>query len=475
MDTRTIVINPVTRIEGHGKVTLFLDEQGRASDAHFQVTDFRGFEKLVEGRPFYEMPAITARVCGICPVSHLMASAKACDQIMAVRIPATAVKLRRLMNLAQIVQSHALSFFHLSLPDLILGMDASPSERNVFGLMRKHPELARDGIRLRQFGQSIIEGLGGKRVHPTWVVPGGVSDPLQPTLRETIADGLSEALIIAQRTLDRFKNDLERYQEEVRSFGNFPSLFMGLVTPAGELEHYHGRLRFTDANGRVVADEVDPISYLDYIGEAVEPHSYLKSPYYKPLGYPEGMYRVGPLARLNIIDRCGTPKADQEWAEFRAVDRRAVLSSFHYHYARLIEIIYSLESIRLIIDDPDILDKRVRASAGVNAPEGIGVSEAPRGTLFHHYTVDEDGLIRSLNMIIATGHNNLALNRSVLQVAKRYVRAEKLTEGMLNRVEAVIRAYDPCLSCSTHAFGDMPMEVRLVGADGTVLDTLRRA
>lgn len=474
METRTIVINPVTRIEGHGKITIFLDEQGLVSDAHFQVTDFRGFEKLAEGRPFYEMPAITARSCGICPVSHLMASAKACDQIMAVRIPPTAVKLRRLMNLAQIVQSHALSFFHLSSPDLLLGMDADPVQRNIFGLMQKYPGLARDGIRLRQLGQSIIEWLGGKRVHPTWVVPGGVSSPLQPAVRDRIAGGMFEALTIAQRTLDWFKNNLDKYTEEARNFGNFPTLFMGLVTPEGELEHYHGCLRFTDANGKVIADDVDPTRYMDYIGEAVEPFSYLKSPYYKPLGYPDGIYRVGPLARLNIIDRCGTPKADQEWAEFRAVDRRAVLSSFYYHYARLIEILYGLERILQIINDPQILDKHVRASAGVNALEGVGISEAPRGTLFHHYQIDENGLIRNVNMIIATGHNNLAMNRSVLQVAKRYVKSDRLTEGMLNRVEAVIRAYDPCLSCSTHAFGEMPLEVRLVGPDGTLLDTVRR-
>jgi NAD-reducing hydrogenase large subunit len=474
MDTRTIVINPVTRIEGHGKVTIFLDEQGQVGDAHFQVTDFRGFEKLAEGRPFYEMPALTARSCGICPVSHLMASAKACDQIMAVRIPETAVKLRKLMNLAQMVQSHALSFFHLSSPDLLLGMDSDPSQRNIFGLMQKYPELARDGIRLRKFGQSIIEWLGGKRVHPTWVVPGGVSAPLTPEVRDRISAGLLEAFTISQRTLEWFKNNLSRYQEEARTFGNFPTLFMGLVTHDGELEHYHGRLRFTDANGKVIADEVDPTRYMDYIGEAVEPYSYLKSPYYKPLGYPDGIYRVGPLARLNIIDRCGTPKADQEWAEFRAVDRRAVLSSFYYHYARLIEILYSLERILQLVNDPHILDKHVRATAGVNALEGIGISEAPRGTLFHHYKIDENGLIRDMNMIIATGNNNLALNRSVLQVAKRYVRADRLEEGMLNRVEAVIRAYDPCLSCSTHAFGDMPLEVRLVSPDGAVLDTVRR-
>jgi NAD-reducing hydrogenase large subunit len=475
MDTRTIVIDPVTRIEGHGKITIYLDEQGLVSDAHFHVTDFRGFEKLAEGRPFYEMPAITARSCGICPVSHMLASAKACDRIMAVHIPPTAVKLRRLINLAQIVQSHALSFFHLSSPDLLLGMDADPVQRNIFGLMQKHPQLARDGIRLRSYGQQIIEWLGGKRVHPGWVVPGGVSAPLTAQVRDRIYLGWLEAMTIAQSTLDWFKHNLDRYHEEARTFGNFPTLFMGLVgQDSGELEHYYGRLRFTDANGNVVADDLDNNRYMDYIGEAVEPFSYLKSPYYKPLGYPAGIYRVGPLARLNIIDRCGTPVADQEWAEFRAVDRRAVLSSFYYHYARLIEIVYGLEKIKQIVDDPTILDTQVRASAGVNSLEGIGVTEAPRGTLVHHYKVDKDGLIRDVNMIIATGNNNLAMNRSVLQVAKHYVKSDRLTEGMLNRVEAVIRAYDPCLSCSTHAFGEMPLQISLIGPDGSLLHEVRR-
>ncbi len=475
METRTIVINPVTRIEGHGKITIYLDENGLVSDAHFQVTDFRGFEKLAEGRPFYEMPAITARSCGICPVSHLVASAKACDQIMAVRIPPTAVKLRRLINLAQIVQSHALSFFHLSSPDLLLGMDADPAQRNIFGVMQKYPQIARDGIRLRAYGQQIIEWLGGKRVHPIWVVPGGVSTPLTEELRERITIGWLEAMTIARRTLEWFKESLDRYHEEARTFGNFPSLFMGLVgQSSGELEHYHGCLRFTDANGAVLAHELDPTRYMDYIGEAVEPHSYLKSPYYRPLGYPAGIYRVGPLARLNIIDRCGTPVADAEWAEFRAIDRRAVLGSFYYHYARLIEIVYGLERIQQILNDPNILDTHVRAVAGVNSLEGIGVSEAPRGTLFHHYKVDPDGLIREVNLIIATGNNNLAMNRSVLQVARHYVRSDRLQEGILNRVEAVIRAYDPCLSCSTHAVGAMPLQVQLVGPDGAVLDEVRR-
>jgi len=469
-----ITIEPMTRIEGHAKITLHLDDNGTVEEARFHVTQIRGFEKLSEGRPFYEMPSLMARICGICPVSHLVASAKACDAIMAVHIPEPAANLRRLMNLAQVIQSHALSFFYLSSPDLLLGMDAAPEQRNLFGVAQAHPTLARDGIRLRQFGQQVIEWLGGKRIHPAWVVPGGVSEPLLAAQRERILAALPDVVGLIQRTLAWFKQQLEGYREEIRTFANFPSYFMGLVNPAGGLEHYDGTLRVVDARGEIVAEQLDPVRYQDYLGEAVEPWTYLKFPYYKPIGYPEGMHRVGPLARLNVVDQCGTPQADQEWAEFRQLQRGAVLSSFHYHYARLIEILYALERIEQLLNDPDILSRHVRAFAGVNNAEGIGVAEAPRGTLLHHYRVDEQGLITWANLIIATGHNNLAMNRGVLQVAQHFVRGTQLAEGMLNRVEAVIRTFDPCLSCSTHAMGQMPLSIQLIGTDGTVLDELRR-
>jgi NAD-reducing hydrogenase large subunit len=472
--SRRIVIEPVTRIEGHAKITLQLDDKGRVADARFHVVEFRGFEKFCEGRSFREMPAITARVCGICPVSHLLASAKAGDALLAVEIPEGAKTLRRLMNYGQIVQSHALSFFHLSSPDLLLGYDADPTTRNIFGLVAAHPEIAREGIRLRQFGQEIIETLAGKRIHPSWAVPGGVTRALSADGRERILKGLPEALETIQRTLVWFKQNLDAHKDEQRVFGNFPSLFLGLVGPDGSLEHYDGLIRIVDASGKVVADQLHPARYQDFIGEAVEPWSYLKFPYYKPHGYPAGIYRVGPLARLNVASQCGTPLADQELAEFRQFGRGAVLSSFHYHYARLIEILFCLERIQQIVDDPGVLTPEVRALARRNRFEGVGVSEAPRGTLFHHYKVREGGLITWVNMIIATGQNNLAMNRTVAQIARQYVKGERLTEGMLNRVEAGIRAYDPCLSCSTHAAGQMPLAVALLAADGTVLDTLAR-
>jgi NAD-reducing hydrogenase large subunit len=472
--TQRIVIDPVSRIEGHAKISIFLDEAGAVTDARFHVVEFRGFERFCVGRPFWEMAGLSARICGICPVSHLIASAKAGDGIIAVRVPPAAVKLRRLMNLGQIVQSHALSFFHLSGPDLVLGWDGDPAKRNLFGLIAAEPEFARRGIRLRQLGQEVIESLGGKRIHPAWAVPGGVRESLAPERRDYLRGRLPESRETALAGLGRFKQLLDAHREEAETFGNFPSLFLGLVRPDGTWDHYDGVLRFVDAAGATVADGIDPARYTDFIGEAVEHDSYLKSPYYRPHGYPNGVYRVGPLARLNIAQRMGVPLADREHAEFRQRAGGTANASFFFHYARLIEILAALEYIERLLDDPDLISGRLRAEAGVNQLESVGVSEAPRGTLFHHYNVDENGLLTRVNLIIATGQNNLAMNRTVAQIAKHYVRGSKVPEAMLNRVEAGVRAYDPCLSCSTHAAGMMPMVVRLIGADGSVLDEVRR-
>lgn len=468
---QTIVIDPVTRIEGHAKITIQLDDAGEVENAHFHVTQVRGFEKFVEGRPFHEMPSLMARICGICPVSHLVASAKACDALLAVQIPETAANLRRVLNLAQIIQSHALSFFYLSSPDLLLGMDADPVSRNLFGVAQAQPQLARDGVRLRQLGQQIIELLGGKRIHPSWVVPGGVSAPLTPEKREMMLAMIPEGIAIAERTLVWYRDSLSGYAEEIAAFSTLKTAFMGLVTEDDTLEMYDGTLRIADQNRQIIADHLDPADYASYIGEAVEPWTYLKSPYYKPLGYPDGIYRVGPLARLNIVSACGTPRADAALEAFREVDYQ---SSFHYHYARLIEILYGFEKVEQILNHEDILSDRVRAHAQPNNSEGVGMSEAPRGTLLHHYEIDRDGLITRANLIIATGHNNMAMDRGVYEVAKRYVRGAALNEGMLNRVEALIRSFDPCLSCSTHAVGQMPLHIQLVNPAGGVVDELKR-
>ncbi len=468
--SKTVVIDPVTRIEGHAKISIFLDDQGEVSDARFHVVEFRGFERFCEGRPMYEMAGITSRICGICPVSHLLASAKTGDKLLGVEIPIAGEKLRRMMNLAQITQSHALSFFHLSSPDFLLGWDSDPATRNVFGLMAADPDLARMGIRLRQFGQTILEILGTKKIHSAWAVPGGVRTPLSNEGKQWIKDRLPESREAINTALKLFKGLLPKLSDEVAVFGKFPSLFMGLVGKNGEWEHYGGHLRFVDSNGKIIADNLSEDDYQDFIGEAVEPWSYLKFPYYKPLGYPDGIYRVGPLARVNICNQMGTEAADKELFEFRCLSGGVATSSFFYHYARLIEILAAIEQIEQLVDDPDVQSPITRAKAEVNQLEGIGVSEAPRGTLFHHYQVDRQGLIQKVNLIVATGNNNLAMNKTVKQIAQYYIHGEEIPEGFLNRVEAGIRCYDPCLSCSTHAAGQMPLQIQLFDSQGTIID-----
>jgi NAD-reducing hydrogenase large subunit len=468
--TQTITIDPVTRLEGHGKITIQLNGQGEVEDAHFHVTQVRGFERFSQGRPFYEMPSLMARICGICPVSHLIASAKACEAIMSVRIPHTAAQLRRMLNLAQMVQSHALSFFYLASPDLLLGMESDPVARNIFGVVAAQPQLGRAGVALRRFGQHIIELLGNKRIHPGWVIPGGVTEPLAPAKRDEILAMIPEAYANIGLTLAAYKQIADSFKPEIEVFANFPTNYLGLINEDESVEFTDGTLRLIDPTGAILEDGITATRFSEVIGEAVEPYSYTKFAYYKPLGYPAGSYRVGPLARLNIAKSMGTPQADKELVEFKQLSAGPVQSSFHYHHARLIDILYGIEKIEQILTDPLILDKHVRASAGVNRLEGAGQAEAPRGTLHHHYKVDENGLITWANLVIATGQNNNAMNLGVLQAAKEYVHDGKFTGGALNRVEAVIRTFDPCLSCSTHAFGQMPLVLTLLNADGEQVD-----
>jgi NAD-reducing hydrogenase large subunit len=472
---RKLMIEAVTRIEGHAKISIHLDDSGKVESTQLHVTQVRGFEKFTVGRPYYEMPSITARICGICPVSHLLASAKACDALLSVRIPETAGLLREIVHCGQFVQSHALSFFHLSAPDLLLGMDSDPADRNVLGLVEKFPDVARDGIALRKFGQQVIEGLAKERIHPSWIVPGGVNAPLDPAVRDRILAGLPDAKVTVRRTLKFFKGILDQFKEEIEHFGNGPSMYAGLVDATGKLQLYEGGIRFKDAEGKIVAAQVPASDYRKYIGEAALSDSYLKAPYYKPIGFPKGVYRVGPLARLNVAKSCGTPLADAEFTEFHQRLGKIVPSSFHFHYARLIEALYGLERMEVLLNHPAVLDKQVRAHAGVNCLEGVGMIEAPRGILIHHYKVNQEGAITWANLIVATGHNNLAINRSIEQVARHFIDGKRLKEGMLNRVSAVVRAYDPCLSCSTHASGQIPLHVELLGPGGTLLDERKSA
>jgi NAD-reducing hydrogenase large subunit len=469
-----IVIDPVTRIEGHARVTIALDDDGEVKDARLHVTELRGFERFCEGRSFREMPVLTARICGICPVSHLLASARAGDALLAVEVPEAARLLREALNLAQLVQSHALSYFYLSGPDLLLGLDAPAESRNLAGLAAAFPEVARDGIRLRRFGQEVIEILAGRRIHPSWAVPGGVTRPLDAAGRDRILAGVPEALSVARRALADWKRREPEFAAEIRAF-ELPTLFLGSVAEDGTPAYTGGRLRFVDQAGAVVADGIDPSEWRAWIGEVVDPESYLKAPYFKPRGPAGGAYRVGPLARLNVVSRLGTPLADAELAEFRALGRGAVGSTFHAHRARLVEIVHALERLPVILGDPRALSPEVQAGAACNRRRGVGSVEAPRGTVFHDYEVDRDGVLTRVDLLVATGQNALAMNAAVTRIARTFVSARRLEQGALNRVEAGVRAFDPCLSCATHAAGRMPLRLELRGPDGALLDVQERA
>ncbi len=471
---RIIEIKPITRVEGHGKVTLRLDEKGNVSSAHFNVLQMRGFEKFCEGRVIWEMPLITQRACGICPVSHHLASAKAGDAILGVDIPPTAKMLRELMHMAQTVQSHALHFFHLASPDFIFGMDADPAIRNVVGLIGANPELAKKAVRLRAYGQSIIETLGSKRIHPIFAIPGGVNTALSPKSRDDLLSKNGDAIAIYQLGLSIIKDFAAKNTDLMAGFASFPSAYLGLVDPKGNLELYDGKLRLVDAKGRVLEDQVHGNDYLSVVEERVEDWSYMKFPCYKKMGYPAGMYRVGPLGRLNAATGITTPLASKEFKEFKKAGNGGMVEgSLYFHYARLIEGLYATERVRQLLETDGICGTELRVSSSKYNEQGVGVLEAPRGTLFHHFWVDSSGTVLKANIIVATQNNNLAMNRAVYLVAKDYVKADKLTEGMLNRVEVAIRCYDPCLSCATHQLGRMPLSIELVSQTGEVLDEMQ--
>ncbi|HOC22805.1 MAG TPA: Ni/Fe hydrogenase subunit alpha [Anaerolineaceae bacterium] len=474
MTAQKITIEPVTRIEGHAKVTIHLKEDGSVEHAYFHVNEFRGFEKFCEGRLVQEMPQITPRICGICPVSHHLAAAKAGDAVLGCPPPRPAALLRELMHMGQVIQSHGMHFFELAGPDLILGFDHDPATRNVVGLVQADPELTLKAVRLRKFGQSIISALGERSVHPTFAVPGGVSHAFTIDARDSLLAQLDEQIATIQTGLQIATRWVEANLETIREFAVFPTGYMSLVTPQNSLELYDGKIRLVGRDGQQL-EKFDPQSYLDYIAEHVEPWSYLKFPYYKKLGYPEGVYRVGPLGRLNAVDQIDTPLANAEFQRFKALNHGLpVENTLHYHYARLIETLFAAERARVLLEDPDILSTDIRNTHQEPREQGVGVIEAPRGTLIHHYWVNSYGQISKANLIVATGHNNYAMSKAVDDVAKTYVHGPDISEGMLNRVEHAIRAHDPCLSCSTHAVGSMPMEVSVYDPQGNLLRVIKR-
>ena len=476
---RKITIEPVTRIEGHGKVTIHLDDWGKVTQSRFHVVEFRGFERFVQGRPYWEAPVLVQRLCGICPVSHHLAAAKAMDVIVGAgpeKLTPTAEKMRRLMHYGQMLQSHALHFFHLVSPDLLFGMDADPAIRNIVGVALEHRDLAVQGVMLRKFGQEIILATAGKKIHGTGAIPGGINKNLTAAERDSFLKGaapLNADTMIdwAQGALDFFKSFHKGHKDLIDGFAPFPSNHLSLVRKDGALDFYHGVLRAVDSEGRKVLDDVDYQDYLKYIGEEVRSWSYMKFPYLRSLGKADGWYRVGPLARLNTCDFIPSPRAQKEFELYKAyTDGKPNNMSLHTHWARLIELLHSAEVIRELLNDQDLQgDKLVRR--GKRRPEGVGLVEAPRGTLFHHYRVDDNDQIAMANLIVSTTNNNEPMNRAVNWVAENMISEKpEITEGMLNRVEVAIRAYDPCLSCATHAVGKMPLVVAIYDSRQNLVD-----
>jgi len=474
MVTQKITIEPVTRIEGHAKVTVHMKEDGSVEHAYFHVNEFRGFEKFCEGRLVTEMQQITPRICGICPVSHHLAAAKAGDVVLGCPPPRPASLLRELMHMGQIIQSHGMHFFELAGPDLLLGFDADPAIRNVVGLIQADPELTVKAVRLRKFGQAIISELGERSIHPTFAIPGGVNRTLSAAGRDRILADLDAQIETTKLGIKIVKDWAEANRETVDKFAVFPTGYLGLITPSKGLELYNGNIRLKSRTGEEL-EIFNPQNYLDYIAEHVEPWSYLKFPYYKKLGYPEGVYRVGPLGRINMVENIGTPMANEELKVFKAINNGApVENTLYYHYARMIEVLFACEHVRDLLEDPDILSNDILNTHQEPVGHGVGIIEAPRGTLIHDYTANEYGQLTKVNLIVSTGHNNYAMSKAVDMVAKEYVHGPDVKEGMLNRVEHAIRAHDPCLSCSTHAVGQMPLEITIYDHQGNLIKTLRR-
>ncbi len=481
--SQKITIEPVTRVEGHGKVTIHLDDKNQVAQSRFHIVEFRGFERFVQGRPYWEAPVLVQRLCGICPVSHHLAAAKALDVIVGAGtgegLTPTGEKMRRLMHYGQIFQSHALHFFHLVSPDLLFGIDADPAIRNVIGVALEHKDLAVQGVMMRKYGQEIIRATAGKKIHGTGAIPGGINKHLSPEDKESFLNGpdpmnIDKMLDWSVGVLEFFKDYYLKNKDFIDSFATFPSNHLSLVRKDGALDLYHGVLRAVDAEGNKVLDDVDYQEYENYIEEEVRSWSYMKFPYIKSLGKEKGWYRVGPLARLNTCEFIPTPLAQAEFEEYKALTNgKPNNNCLHYHYARLIELLHSAEMMKELLNDPDLMEGELVVK-GTKTNRGVGLLEAPRGTLFHHYEINEDDQIVKANLIVSTTNNNEPMNQSVNYVAHSWMDGKaEITEPMMNAVEVAIRAYDPCLSCATHALGQMPLEISLYDAADQLIDRKR--
>jgi len=470
---KRIVIEPVTRVEGHGKVTILLDQDNNVQQARLHIVEFRGFERFIQGRPYWEVPVVVQRLCGICPVSHHLAAAKAMDRIVGgENLTPTAEKLRRLMHYGQTLQSHALHFFHLVSPDLLFGFDADVAIRNVIGVAAKFPDLAVQGVMLRKFGQEIIKATAGKKIHGTGAIPGGMNKNLSIAERDALLKDMAQMMDWARGALKVAKDYTLDNFDEIKGFGSFDSSHLSIRRDDGAMDLYDGKLCAIDSTGKTIFEGVDNQKYNDIIAEEVRNWSYMKFPFIKSIGPEDGWYRVGPLARVNTAKFIDTPEAEAARKEFMAVtDNKPNNVTMAYHWARMIELLHSMEKIQMLLNDPDLQGEDLVVK-GERRGEAVGIIEAPRGTLFHHYKVNEDDQVTMCNLIVSTTSNNEPMNRAVQGVAQEYLSGKpEITEGLLNHVEVAIRAYDPCLSCATHAMGKMPLTIELYDADGNLLDS----
>ncbi len=477
--TRTLTIQPVTRIEGHAKVSIMLDDAGNVQDTRVNVIELRGFEKFCIGRPAEEMPRITTRICGVCPWSHHLAAGKATDAVFGVEPPPTGKKLRELCNSIAYMEEHILHFYFLAGADFVMGPDADPAVRNVIGIIGKVPDVARKVVRVRHMAAKMLEIIAGKAIHPDAVVPGGFSKPLLPAERDQLRKMADECLDLAKFSIAFAKESIfPQYLDVVKSLGVIETGFIGTVKNDGALNLYDGKLRLMSKDGSYVDFDYD--QYTDYIAEHIEPWSYLKFPYDKRAGKfsmdlenSNGIYRANTLARINVCDYIDTPLAQAELEEFRKNFGRPAQLTLLYHWARLIELLYNAENAIRLLDDPVITDPETRVKAVPRAARGVGCVEAPRGTLIHDYTTDANGILTNVNLIVGTTHNNAPINMSVKQAAKLVIKDGKYDQGILNRVEMAIRAYDPCLSCATHKFdGTMAVKINIYNSKGTLIDSM---
>ena len=485
---KTVVIDPITRLEGHGKITLFLGDDGELKNAYFQIPELRGFEKFLEGRPVEEAPRIVPRICGVCPACHHMASGKAVDAVYGVEIPPTAKKLRELFFMGEYIHSHVAHFYALSAPDFVLGPGSDKAQRHILGIVDKVGlEIGGKVLTFRKHGHEIMKAVGGKCTHPVYNVPGGVSRPLSDEQRAAVETMARECVELAKFSLQLFEDVVLKnqayldiitgpaYKLEVHN--------MGLVDDQNLVNFYDGKVRVTDLKGREIV-KYSGLEYLQHIAEHVEDFTYLKFPYLKQFGWKgfvegadSGVYRATPLSRLNAADGMATPLAQAEYQRMFETLGKPCNLTLATHWARLIELLYSCERAVELATDPQITDKHVRNLPTAVPHEGVGIVEAQRGTLTHHYVTDEKGIIRKANLIVGTTNNNAPITMSIKKAAQHLIRkGQPVGEDVLNMIEMAFRAYDPCFSCATHSLpGHFPMEVTVVGPDGDVLQTLERS